>query len=122
SSPPALIGVVEETGPRSATVLLITDYSSSVSALIYREGRTISGIGPGQWQRGSRLLLEQIDRTALLVPGDTVVTAGLTAQVGVNLPRAAIPRNVPIGIVEAARTDGPAQVAELRPFVDPDRV
>lgn len=122
SSPPALIGVVEETGPRSATVLLITDYSSSVSALIYREGSTISGIVQGQWQRGSRLLLEQVDRGAPLAPGDTVVTAGLTAQVGVNLPRAAIPRNVPIGTVEAARTDGPAQVAELRPFVDPDRV
>lgn len=122
SSPPALIGIVEETGPRSSTVLLITDYSSSVSALIYRQGSTISGLVQGQWQRGSRLLLEQVDRAAPLTPGDTVVTAGLTAQVGVNLPRAAIPRNVPIGTVEAARTDGPAQVAELRPFVDPDRV
>jgi rod shape-determining protein MreC len=122
SSPPALIGVVEAVGPRSASVLLITDYSSSVSAQIYRDVGVVSGIVQGQWQRGSRLLLEQVDREAALRAGDVVVTAGLTAEIDVDLPRAAIPKNVPIGTVETARADGQTQVAELRPFVDPDRV
>jgi rod shape-determining protein MreC len=122
SSPSALIGVVESVGPHSASVLLITDYSSSVSAQIYRDAGSISGIVQGQWQRGSRLLLEQVDREAPLQAGDVVVTAGLTAAIDAELPRAAIPKDVPIGTVETTRADGQSQVAELRPFVDPDRV
>jgi rod shape-determining protein MreC len=51
-----------------------------------------------------------------------VVTAGLTAQLGVDLPRAAIPANVPIGVIESVQSDGHSQAAEVRPFVDPDRV
>lgn len=121
-SPPALIGVVEQAGPRSATVLLITDFSSAVSALVYHDLGVASGIVQGQWQRGSRLQMEQVDRSAPIAPGDVVVTAGLTAQIDASLPRAAIPRDVPIGSVEAARAEGQTQVAELRPFVDPDRV
>jgi len=122
SSPPSLIGVVEEVGPRSASVLLITDFSSSVSAEIYHAGATADGIVQGQWQRGARLLLQEVDRSMPLAPGDVVVTAGLTAQFDTELPRAAIPRNVPIGMVESAHADGHSQVAELRPFVDPDQV
>src|SRR6266545_4197083 len=121
-SPPALIGVVEQVGPRSASVLLITDFASSVSALVYHSGDTAEGIVEGRWQRGARLWLEQVDRAAPLAPGDAVVTAGLTASLNTDLPRAAIPKGVPIGIVERAQADGHSQMAELRPFVDPDRV
>lgn len=122
SSPPSLIGVVEKAGPSSSSVLLITDFSSSVSAQVYLDGGVTEGIVQGQWQRGSRLLLEQVDRAAPLTPGAAVMTAGLTARLDSDLPRAAIPKNVPIGTVESARADGHSQVAELRPFVDPDRV
>ena len=122
SSPPSLIGVVEEVGPRSASVLLITDFASSVSALVYHGGNPAEGIVEGRWQRGSRLWLEQVDRAVSLAPGDVVVTAGLTAQLDAELPRAAIPKGVPIGTVERAQADGHSQMAELRPFVDPDRI
>src|SRR6185436_14000554 len=122
SSPEALIGVVDAVGPRSASVLLITDFASSVSALVYHGGIPTDGIVQGRWQRGSRLWLEQVDRAALLAPGDVVVTAGLTAQLNIDLPRAAIPKGVPIGMVERSQVDGHSQMAELRPFVDPDRV
>lgn len=121
-SPESLIGVVEEVGPRSAIVLLITDYSSAISAYVIRNDGTADGIVHGQWQHGSRLRLEQIDRTAALAAGDVVVTAGLTAYVGAGLPRAAIPKDVPIGSVETVWVDGRNQAAEIRPFVDPDRV
>lgn len=122
SSPPALIGVVEEVGARSASVLLITDFSSSVSAQAYHGSASADGIVQGQWQRGSRLLLQEINRAFTLAPGDVVVTAGLSAQFDSDLPRAAIPKNVPIGVVESAQADGHTQTAELRPFVDPDQV
>jgi rod shape-determining protein MreC len=122
SSPAALIGVVEQVSPRTATVLLITDFASSVSALVYHSGDAAEGIVEGRWQRGSRLWLGQVDRAAPLSPGDVVVTAGLTAKLDTDLPRAAIPKGVPIGTVEQAQADGHSQTAELRPFVDPDRI
>jgi rod shape-determining protein MreC len=119
---PALIGIVESAGPGSSTVLLITDYSSAVSGQIYRGGTIIAGIVQGRWQRGSRIRLEEIDREANVAIGDPVVTAGLTARLAGDLPRAAIPPNVPIGTVESISGEGRSIVAEIRPFVDPDRV
>jgi rod shape-determining protein MreC len=122
SSPPALIGVVENVGPRSASVLLITDFSSSISAQVYHDGGVTTGVVQGQWQVGSRLMLEGVERADPLLVGDVVVTAGLTAQMDVSLPRAAIPKDIPIGIVGAIQVDGHSQRADVRPYVDPDRV
>lgn len=121
-SPPALIGVVETVGPRSASVLLITDYNSSVSAQVYHQGVIATGVVQGQWQVGSRLKLESIDRAQPLVDGDVVFTAGLTAQFDAELPRAAILKDIPIGTVEQIQVDGHNQSAGVRPFVDPERV
>lgn len=119
SSPPTLIGVVERVQPRSATVLLITDYGSAISASVLHNGTASEGVVQGQWQRGSRLELQQIARDAVLSPGDVVTTAGLTAQFGLELPRAIIPRNIPIGIIEGVRLAGQQQVADVRPYLDP---
>jgi rod shape-determining protein MreC len=121
SSPEALIGVVENAGPRSASVLLITDFSSSISAQVYYSGGIATGVVQGQWQVGSRLKLEAIDRAEPLSAGDVVFTAGLTAQIDAELPRAAIVKGIPIGRVEALEVDGHQQRADVRPFVDPDR-
>jgi rod shape-determining protein MreC len=122
SNPAALIGVVEEVGPQSASVLLITDFNSAISARIYRSDRVVDGVAEGQWQRGSRLRLEEIARDELIATGDVVVTAGLSAMFQAGLPRAAIPANIPIGIVDQVQPSGHTQQAELQPFVDPDRV
>ena len=122
SSPPALIGVVEQAGPRSASALLITDYSSAVSAKLYHQNTVATGVVQGQWQIGSRLKLETIDRAQPLVQGDVVFTAGLSAQFDAELPRAAILKDIPIGTVEQVQLDGHTQSADVRPFVDPDRV
>ncbi len=69
-SPEALIGIVEEVGPRSASVLLITDFASAVSALVYHGDQSGEGIVQGRWQSGSRLWLEQVERSMTLAPGD----------------------------------------------------
>lgn len=122
SSPPALIGVVEEVGPQTASVLLITDYSSALSAQVYRNASVIRGVVQGQWQRGSRLSLDSIASDSPLNVGDNVVTAGLTARFAGDLPRAAIPPNIPIGVIETFSDTGRGQSANIRPFVDPDRV
>jgi rod shape-determining protein MreC len=122
SSPAALIGVVDEVGPHSSTVLLITDFSSVLSARVYHQDQVLDGVVQGQWQRGSRLQLTQVSRSVPLAEGDVVMTAGLTAASGLDLPRAAIPRNVPIGTIDSVSTDGYNQSASLRPYIDPDQV
>lgn len=120
--PAALVGIVETVGPHSAEVLLITDVGSQVSGRVFHEGRADVGLVQGQWQRGSRLRLEQIGRSTPIAPGDPVVTAGLTAALDLPLDLAAVPPDIPIGSVEAVSTAEQYQAAELRPFVDPDQV
>lgn len=122
SSPPALVGVVEQVTPRISTVLLITDFGSQISARIIHENSSATGVVQGQWQRGSRLRLDQVPRDAVFAIDDVVVTAGLSQQLGVDLPLRAIPAGIPIGAVEATGTSGHTLIAELRPFVDPDQV
>ncbi|GAB4210197.1 MAG: rod shape-determining protein MreC [Roseiflexaceae bacterium] len=122
TSPPALIGVVESVQPRSASVLLITDYGSTISARIFHSGDVSDGVIQGQWQRGAWLRLDQIDRSVKLNPGNTVTTAGLTGQLGLDLPRSAIPQDVPIGTIAAVRQEGHTQSADVLPYVDPSQV
>ena len=121
-SPAALVGIVEAVGPRSAEVLLITDIGSQVSGRVINAGRAEVGLVQGQWQRGSRLRLEQIARSIPIADGDPVVTAGLTAALNLPFDLAAIPADIPIGSVEQVSKAEQYQTAELRPFVDPDQV
>ncbi len=120
--PAALVGIVESAGPRTAEVLLITDIGSQISGRVIHESRAAVGLVQGQWQRGSRLRLEQIDRAAPIAAGDPVVTAGLTAALNLPLDLAAVPADIPIGSVELVGASEQYQHAELRPFVDPDQV
>jgi rod shape-determining protein MreC len=121
-SPAALVGIVERVGPRTADILMITDIGSQISARVLRNNESALGMVHGQWQLGSRLRLEQLERTAGITSGSTVVTAGLTAELNLPLDLQAVPPNVPIGTVETVATSGQQLVAELRPFVDPDQV
>ncbi len=120
--PTALVGIVETVGPRTAEVLLITDIGSQVSGRVIHDGRAAVGLVQGQWQLGSRLRITQIDRTTPVAEGDPVVTAGLTAALGLPFDLAAVPPDIPIGSVEQVATTEQYQHAELRPYVDPDQV
>jgi rod shape-determining protein MreC len=121
-TPAALVGIVERVGPRTADILMVTDIGSQISARVLHNQESALGLVQGQWQLGSRLRLEQVDRTARVTVGNTVVTAGLTAALGLPLDLQAVPPNIPIGAIETIRTEGQQQIAELRPFVDPDQV
>lgn len=122
SNPAALVGTVESVGPATADVLLITDFGSQISARVLHEDQSFLGLVQGQWQRGSRLKLEQIERDATLDIGNTVVSAGLTRSSQFPLEMAAVPANIPIGTVDAITSNGLTRVAELRPYADPDQV
>jgi len=122
TSPPSLIGVVEQVEPRNAVVLLITDYGSEVSAQVYNGQDVVQGLLHGQWQRGARLHLEQIPRSARIEGGSVVLTAGLSRRVGASLAMAAIPPGVPVGSITSVQAADHTQTAEVQPFVDPDQV
>ena len=68
-----LVGRVSEVGANYAKVLLITDPSHTLSALV--EGSRATGIVRGQY--GDALIMDWILQTESVKVGDTVVTAGL---------------------------------------------
>ena len=121
-SPTALVGVVEQVSPHGARVLLISDFTSEITVKLLHQGAVTDGVVKGQFQRGTWLRLEEVDRSVPLAIGDQVSTAGLTAKMNLDLPNAAIPSSIPIGIVERVWTEGYRQFADLRPYLTPDQV
>ncbi|MFV9505362.1 MAG: rod shape-determining protein MreC [Oscillochloridaceae bacterium umkhey_bin13] len=120
--PTALVGIIETVGPHTAEVLLITDIGSQISGRVISSGRAGVGLVHGQWQLGSRLRLDQVERVTSMQVGDPVVTAGLSAALGLPFDLAAVPADIPIGSVEQIGLADQYQYAELRPYVDPDQV
>jgi rod shape-determining protein MreC len=74
-----LVGRVAKVSANSSQVMLITDPSSSVSALIQRSRAT----GLVQGYSGSDLIMRYIPQEEAVSPGDIVLTSGL----GGNLPK-----------------------------------
>ena len=87
-----LVGRVSEAGPNYSKVLLITDPSSSFSALV--EGSRATGIVRGQY--GDSLIMDWLLQTEAVAPGDVVVTAGLALG---NDVRSLYPKGLVIGKV-----------------------
>lgn len=102
-----LVGRVTETNPHSSKVLLITDVSSSVNALIQESRAT----GVIQGRIGQGLVMRYIQHGEEIKTGDLVLTSGL----GGNFPTRLI-----IGQVTAVRKRDVElfQEAEVRPAVD----
>ncbi|MBC7255639.1 MAG: rod shape-determining protein MreC [Chloroflexi bacterium] len=74
-----LVGRVQEVSVNSAKVLLITDPSSSVAALIQRTRAT----GVVQGQLGESMVMRYLAPDSPVMPGDVVLTSGL----GGNFPK-----------------------------------
>ena len=83
---------MSEVGSNYAKILLVTDSSSSVSALV--QTSRASGIVRGQY--GDTLVMEWILQSDPVKPGDVVVTAGL--GIGNEL-RSLYPKGLVIGTV-----------------------
>jgi len=108
-----LVGRVFEVGANYSKVLLITDPSSSVSALV--EGSRATGIVRGQY--GDSLIMDWLLQTEPVKPGDVVVTAGL--GLGDEL-RSLYPKGLVIGkVLQLQNAEAAAyQRAIIAPAVD----
>ena len=109
----ALAGRVTSVGPESATVVLLTDGSSTVI------GQLVSNAAAGRvvGQLGGVLVMDQIDSGDQVSLGDEVVSAGIELGGGVRSP---YPKGLLIGQVVDIRRDANAvvQTAYLQPAAD----
>lgn len=108
-----VVGRVSEAGSNYAKVLLVTDSSSSVSALV--QSSRASGIVRGQY--GDTLVMEWILQSDPVKQGDVIVTAGL--GIGNEL-RSLYPKGLVIGtVVDVTKAEVSAyQRAVVAPAVD----
>ena len=106
-TPAGLVGQVVRVGPRSARVLLITDVSSSVTALI--QASRADGVVNGRSE--PYLLMRYIPQPAELKTGDRVITSGVGGI---------FPNGIPIGRVTSVskRDIEPFQEARVDAEVD----
>jgi rod shape-determining protein MreC len=113
----ALVGRVSQVGADSATVVLITDATSTVI------GQLVSTAGVGQvtGQLDGVLVMSEIDSTEEIDLGVEVVTAGLALGEGVRSP---YPKGLLIGQVIDVRRDANSvvQTAYLNPAASLDRL
>ncbi|NBU63000.1 MAG: rod shape-determining protein MreC [Chloroflexia bacterium] len=122
SSPPALVGVISVVNVDSASMTLIDDYSSVISVQVYHGTSVVRGVLHGSLQVNGVLQMNEIEREAEVAEGDSVVTAGLSRLYGPSLPNAAIPADVPVGIVKSVYVDGRSKVADVQPYINPELV
>ncbi len=108
-----LVGRIEKVAPRSSSVLLITDRSSGVQALVQRETSRARGIVSGQ--ANELPIMEYIAQDDDVAEGDLIITSGL----GGNFPKGLI-----IGqVVAVQRRDFDMfQQATVRPTVNFGRI
>ena len=101
-----VVGRIIKTAPRSSRVLLITDASSAIAALIQRT-RT-RGVARG---RGDNLSIEYALRNADIQVGDLLVTSGMGGV---------FPKGLPLGLVESVEKDqfGLFQQVKAAPTID----
>jgi rod shape-determining protein MreC len=113
----ALVGRVSQVGADSATVVLMTDATSTVI------GQLVSTAGVGQvtGQLDDVLTMSEIDSTEEIDLGVEVVTAGLALGEGVRSP---YPKGLLIGQVIDVRRDANSvvQTAYLQPAANLDRL
>jgi rod shape-determining protein MreC len=106
-----LVGRIVEVSPRASKVLLITDISSSVNAIIQSSRAT--GIVEGR--ADGSLVMKYIPQPVTVNVGDIILTSGLGAT---------FPKRLVIGQVTAVhkRDIELFQQAEIKPTVDFDRL
>jgi rod shape-determining protein MreC len=106
-----LVGMIASVSSHTATVLLATDAAARVGVLVAPNGYTGLVSGLGRSQPGPALLrLEVFDASAVLQPGDQLVTFG-------GWPYAP---GVPVGVITRVVVNVTAltKIAYVRPFAD----
>lgn len=113
----ALVGRVSEAGPTFAIVTLISDRTSTVI------GQTETSLATGEvvGQLGGALLMQNVDSTKDVQPGEQVLTAGIELAGGIRSP---YPKGLLLGEVTDVKRDANSvvQTAFLQPTADLDQL
>jgi rod shape-determining protein MreC len=113
----ALVGRVTDAGRNYAIVTLISDRSSTVIGQTEMNAATGDVVG----QLGGALVMENIDSTQTVQPGEQVLTAGIELPGGIRSP---YPKGLLIGEVTDVNHDANSvvQTAYLQPTTDLEKV
>lgn len=113
----ALVGRISEVGPNYAIVTLISDRSS----IVIGETETSTASGEVVGQLGGALIMQNIDSTEKVVPGEQVLTPGTQVAGGIRSP---YPKGLVIGEVTDVEKapNSVVQTAYLLPTTDLDKV
>jgi rod shape-determining protein MreC len=113
----ALAGRIIDIGPNSASVLLISDSSSTVIGQLATSTATGTVVG----QLGGTLVMSDIDSTEQVVLGEEVFTAGIELAGGVRSP---YPKGLVLGqVVDISRdANSVVQTAFLSPAANLDKL
>jgi len=113
----ALVGRVNDVGPNFAIVTLISDRTSTVVG----QTETNAAIGDVVGQLGGALIMQNIDSTETVQPGEQVLTAGIQLPGGIRSP---FPKGLLIGQVTDVKREASSvvQTAYLQPTTDLDKV
>jgi rod shape-determining protein MreC len=113
----ALVGRVTEAGPNFAIVTLISDRSSTVIG----QTETSAASGEVVGQLGGALVMQNIDSTDKVLPGEQVLTPGIEVAGGI---RSSYPKGLLIGEVTDVRKDANSvvQTAYLQATTDLDKL
>ncbi len=113
----ALLGRVSDVGPNFAIVTLISDRSSTVIG----QTETNAATGDVTGQLGGALIMQNIDSTEVVQPGEQVLTAGIELPGGIRSP---YPKGLLIGEITDVRKEPSSvvQTAYLQPTANLDKV
>jgi rod shape-determining protein MreC len=107
-----LIGKVTEVASDGALVSLITDSAVEVTAKISATG-TIGLVQPEVGEPG-KLLMQFLESTTGVTPGDYVVTSGTVSSRGESL----FPKGIPIGQVTSVNEQSPFKSVDVSPIAN----
>jgi rod shape-determining protein MreC len=112
----ALVGTVERVSSDVASVQLLTDNESAVTATDVTHPKVVGAVRRGSGS-GDVLILDRVPKQPFVGIGDTIITAG---TLGTGPLRSKFPRGIPIGTVASkSSTDANLfQNIQLKPLVD----
>jgi rod shape-determining protein MreC len=115
-TPLGIVGHVYGTGPTTAEVLLITDSSAAVGAMVQRPESRAQGVCKGNG--GPLLTMAYVDGAADVKPGDVIISSGMGGAHGV------FPKGLPVGTVARVANDasGSTKRVTVKPAVNMDRI
>jgi len=113
----ALVGRVSDVGPNFAIVTLISDRTSTVIGMTETNAATGDVVG----QLGGALVMQNIDSTEKVMPGEQVLTAGIELPGGIRSP---YPKGLLIGEITDVTHEASSvvQTAYLQPLTNLDKV